>query len=86
MLLARSHPEATACLVRPLPKGLKVGHHVDQGLKFDDVDQYGKPLTYTTPRDIQRLKVPADLAPWNHAILAFLAKLSPETRLVLYWC
>jgi hypothetical protein len=85
-LLSQFAASASPCLVRPLPQGLKVGHYEDKGLTFDELDRYGKPLTYTTSTDIQRVKLPPDLAPWNHAILAFMTKLPPETRLVLYWC
>jgi len=85
-LLAQLHREATPCLVRPLPAGLKVRHHEDDGLKCDDTDRYGKPLTYTTSTELRRLKAPEDLAPWNEAILAFLRTLPPEKRLILYWC
>jgi len=85
-LLAQLAAEASPRLVHPLPKGLKIGHHDDQGLKFDDVDRYGKPLTYTTSADLRRLRLPADLAPWNQAVLAFLLALPPDAHLVLYWC
>jgi hypothetical protein len=85
-LLADLHPDATPCLVRPLPGGLKVGHYEDEGLKFEDVDRYGKPLTYTTSKDLRGLRLPDGLASWNEAILAFLLALPAETRIVLYWC
>jgi hypothetical protein len=79
-------PALNPCLVHPLPRGFKVGHHVDQGLRFDDADGYGKPLTYTTSPELRRLQMPADLATWNEAVLASLLKLAPETRVILYWC
>ena len=85
-LFAQLDPHASPCLVHPLPKGLKIGHYGDQGLKFDDVDRYNKLLTYTTSTDLRRLKLPGDLTPWNQAILAFLLALPPDARLILYWC
>ena len=85
-LLAQFSLDAKPCIVRLLPEGLKVGHYEDEGLKFDDMDRYGKPLTFTTPADIKRLRFPDDLNPWNRAVLAFLTELPEDTRLVLYWC
>jgi len=85
-LLAQLAPDASACRVHPIPAGLKLGHHEEQGLKWTDTDRYGKPLTYTTSTDLRRLKLPEDLAPWNEAILAFLRTLPPDKRLILYWC
>lgn len=85
-LLAQFSIDAEPCLVHPLPEGLKVGHYEDEGLKFDEVDRYGKPLTFTTSADLKNLHPPDDLAPWNVAVLAFLKALPPDTRLVLFWC
>src|SRR5229473_1705784 len=79
-LLAQLGPDASPCLVRPLLKGLKIGHYDHQGLRFDDVDKYGKPLTCTSSTELRRLQLPADLAPWNQAVLAFLSKLPPDAR------
>src|SRR4051812_46517473 len=69
-----------------LSAGLKVGHHEDEGLRWDEVDRYGKPLTFTTPEELRRLRLPDEVAPWNRAVLAFLLALPPDTRIVLYWC
>ncbi len=85
-LLAQLAPDAEPCLTHPLPAGLKVGHYEDEGLRWDDADRQGRPLTFTTPADLRRLRLPADLAPWNMAVLAFLLALPPEARVVLYWC
>jgi hypothetical protein len=85
-LLAQLALDAQPCLVQPLPTGLKVGHYEDEGLKWDDVDRQGARLTFTTPADLQRLRLPDDLVPWNRAVLAFLLGLPPEMRVVLYWC
>jgi hypothetical protein len=85
-LFARLAPDATPCLVRPLPPGLCVGHYEDAGLTWTETDRYGQPLTFTTPADLRRMEVPADLDPWNHAVLAFLLALPEEARIVLYWC
>jgi hypothetical protein len=85
-LLGQLAPEAEPCLVRPLPAGLKVGHYEDEGLKWDAADRYGAPLTFTTPGDLRRLRLPDDLSPWNRAVLAFLLALPTDARIVLYWC
>jgi hypothetical protein len=85
-LLGQLSLEARPCLVRQLPDGLKAGHYDDEGLKFYAVDRYGRPLTFTTPSDLQNLHAPDDLSPWNRAVLSFLLTLPPDTRLVLYWC
>src|SRR5689334_15649782 len=79
-LLSQLTREADPCLVRTLPEGLKVGHYEDEGLRFDDADRYGKPLTWTTSAEVQRLNLPDDLSDWNRAVLAFLAALPPDTR------
>jgi hypothetical protein len=85
-LLSQLARDANPCLVHPLADGLKVGHYRDDGLRFEDVDAYGKQLTYTTPADLKILQTPIDLVPWNQAILAFLTALPPDARLFLYWC
>jgi hypothetical protein len=85
-LLSQLDRDANPCLVHPLPDGLKVGHYNDDGLKFDNVDRYGNLLTYTTPTELGRLRIPTDFAPWNQAILAFLRNLPPDARVFLYWC
>lgn len=78
--------DATPPLVRPLPEGMTVGCHEDEGLRFVDVDRYGNRLTCTTPDDLRRLRVPDDLAPWNAALLSFLLSLPADSRIVLFWC
>jgi len=85
-LLAQLAPDADPCLVHHLPEGLKVGHYEDEGLRFDEVDQYGEPLTYTTPARLQALRTIEDMSEWNKATIAFLLALPPNTRIVLYWC
>ena len=60
-LLAQLTPDAESCLTHPLPAGLKVAHHKDDGLRWDEADRQRRPLTFTTP---------ADLAPWDQAVLA----------------
>jgi hypothetical protein len=72
--------------VRTLPPGLKVGHYEDDGLKFDDNDRYGHPLTFTTPEQLRSFRPPVDINDWNRAALAFLLALAPGTRIFLYWC
>ena len=47
-LLGQLNAGASPCLVHALPAGFKVGHYEDDGLKFDEVDRHGNPLTYTT--------------------------------------
>jgi hypothetical protein len=85
-LFAQLALNANPCLVHQLPAGLKVGHCEEEGLKWEEVDRHGVPLTFTTPSDLQRLQVPADLSSWNRAMLAFLLTLPPDARIVLYWC
>lgn len=85
-LLAQLSLDATPCLVRPLPPGMKVGSYEDEGLEWVEADRYGKGLTYSTPADLQRLALPEDLGPWNTAVLAFLLALPPNARIVLFWC
>lgn len=85
-LFAQLDSQSSPCLVRALPDGLKVGCYQGDGLTFTATDRSGRPLTFTTPADLARLRVPEDIAPWNRAILAFLLALPPDTRVVLYWC
>lgn len=85
-LLSLFSKDAQPCLVRPLPTGVKVGHYEDDGLKFDEKDRYGQPLTFTTPEQLEPLRHVEDIAEWNRAVLAFLLALPPGTRIVLFWC
>src|SRR5437762_2790894 len=85
-VLALFSRNADPCLVQPCPNGLKVGHHEDGGLQFDDQDRYGHPLTFTTPDVLRRLPAIDDISQWNRAALAFLLSLPPSTRIFLYWC
>lgn len=85
-LFAQLVPGAEPRLVDPLPPGLKVGHYEDEGLRWDDTDRYGVPLTFTTPRELADLRVPDGLSPWNRAVLAFLLALPSNARVILYWC
>jgi hypothetical protein len=85
-LLGQLSTSAQPCLARPLPPGLKVGHHEDEGLRYDEADRHGNPLTFTTPADLRNLRLPGDTSPWNRAVLAFLLALPSDARLVLYWC
>jgi hypothetical protein len=85
-LFGQLGPQATPCLVRPIPDGLKVGRYEDQGLTFTDVDRSGHRLTFTTPAELRGLQVPDDIDPWNRAVLAFLLALPPDARIVLFWC
>jgi hypothetical protein len=85
-LLAQLASDAEPCLVQALTPGLKVGHYEDDGLRWEEVDRQGKLLTFTTPADLRRLRVPDDLSQWNRAVLAFLLALPPDSRIVLYWC
>src|SRR5687768_4347984 len=62
---------------QPLPSGLKVGHYEDEGLRWDQVDRQGRALTFKTPADLRRLRVPDDLSSWNKATIAFLLALPP---------
>lgn len=85
-LFAQLAIDATPCLVRTLPDGLTVGTYEDTGLRYTDTDRYGNRLSFTTPAELRRLVVPDDTAQWNRAIIAFLMALSPDSRIILYWC
>jgi hypothetical protein len=85
-VLALFSREATPCVVRPLPDGLKIVHEEQDGLKQDDKDRYGEPLTFTTSELLDELPAIEDISQWNRAVLAFLFSLPPETKIVLYWC
>ena len=85
-LFAQLAPDAEPRLTHPLPAGLKVGHHEDDGLRWDEADRQGRPLTFTTPAELRRLRLPDDIAPWNRAVLAFLLALPADARIILYWC
>ena len=78
--------EASPCLVRQLPHGLKVGCYDDSGLVFTEVDRHNNPLTCTTPWELRQLELPSDIAPWNRAVMAFLLSLPADARIILYWC
>jgi hypothetical protein len=85
-LMAQFALDAKPCLVKPMPAGLKVGHYEEEGVRWDEMDRQGASLTFTTPEDMRRLRIPEDLSPWNTAILAFLRALPLDARIVLYWC
>jgi hypothetical protein len=74
------------CIVSELPAGVKVGHFEDDGLKYDENDRYGNPLTFTTPERLRSLRILDEIADWNRAAPAFASALSPGTRIILYWC
>src|SRR4051812_19014378 len=75
LLFALLSRDATPCLAHPLPEGLRVGCHEDEGLTWTDSDRYGEPLTFTTSSELRRLAVPETLSDWNRAVLAFLLAL-----------
>lgn len=85
-LLSLFSKDAVPCVVQPLPSGLKVGHYEDDGLRFDEADRYGHPLTFTTPDQLRTFPPIEGLADWNRAALAFLLALPSDTRIILYWC
>jgi hypothetical protein len=85
-LLGQLDRGTSPCLVEPLPQGLKVGIYEERGLTYTDVDRYGHPLTFTTPMNLRRFRIPEEIEPWNRAILAFLLALPADARIVLYWC
>ena len=85
-LLSVFSTEAVPCIVQPLPDGLKVGHYEDAGIRFDDKDRYGRPLTFTTPEKLEALRDIEEINDWNRAIVAFLLALPPDTKIILYWC
>jgi hypothetical protein len=85
-LFAQLAPDAEPCLAHPLPPGLKVGHYEDEGLRWDEVDRQGRPLTFTTQEEARQLRVPDDVSQWNRAVLAFLVTLPAGARIILYWC
>ena len=84
-LLSLFSKDAQPCLVQSFPAGMKVGHYEDDGLKFDQNDRYGHPLTFTTPEQLRALRTPDDISDWNRAVIAFVLALPPGTPVVLYW-
>src|SRR5205807_2669341 len=78
--------QADPCIVQPLPHGTKIGHYEDQGLRFDEKDRYGNPLTFTTPEQLEAIRDINEISDWNRAVMAFLFALPSGTRIVLYWC
>src|SRR5262245_35556807 len=56
-LFAQLSPDAEPRLTQPLPADLKVGHYEDDGLRWDETDRQGRPLTFTTPADLRRLRL-----------------------------
>ena len=85
-LLSQLTLESVPCLVQPLPADLKIGHYEDDGIRFDEYDRYGKPLTFTTPEQLRAVQRVDELCQWNRAVLAFALGLPPGSRIVLYWC
>ena len=85
-LLSVFSTEAVPCIVQPLPEGLKVGHYEDGGIRFDDKDRHGRPLTFTTPQQLKTLRDIEEINEWNRAIVAFLLALPADTKIILYWC
>jgi hypothetical protein len=85
-LFSKLSLQSVPCLVRPLPPDLKVGCYEDEGLVFRREDSRDAPLTWTTPATLAAMELPAELSPWNNAVLAFLLALPAETRIVFYWC
>ncbi|HZZ80580.1 MAG TPA: hypothetical protein VFE62_18900 [Gemmataceae bacterium] len=85
-LLSLLSKDATPCLVSALPPGTKVGHYDDDGLKFDQNDRYGQPLTYSTPEQFRSLLSLNKTSEWNLAAITFASSLPPNTRIILYWC
>jgi hypothetical protein len=85
-LLSQLAASAEPRLAKPLPAGLKVGHYEEEGLKWEETDRHGEPLTFITPADLRHLRLPVDLSPWNRAVLDFLLALPSDARVILYWC
>ena len=85
-LLSLFSKDARPCLVSALPAGVKVGHYEDDGLKFDENDRHGQPLTFTTPEQLHSLRTLDGISEWNQAALAFALALPPGTRIILFWC
>jgi hypothetical protein len=61
---AQLAPDVEPRMAHPLPAGLRVGHYEGDGLRWDEADRQGRPLTFTTPADLRRLRLPDDIAPW----------------------
>jgi hypothetical protein len=83
-IFAQLMPDAVPCLVYPIPPGVVLGCYEDKGLMYTATDGRGTQLTYTTPEDLNRLRVDPGVAPWNRAILAFLLALPADSRVFLY--
>ncbi|MFO0875958.1 MAG: hypothetical protein U0840_01180 [Gemmataceae bacterium] len=85
-LFSRLAPDALPCLGRLLAPGLRVGVYDAVGLVWAEADRYGQLLTFTTPTNLRRMEVPADIREGNRAVLAFLLALPEDARIVLVWC
>ncbi len=83
--LAQFSRQAVPCRVEQLPAGMKVGHYEDAGIRYDDADRYGQPLTYTTSDRLKDFPEIEEISAYNRAALAFLLALPPDKKIVLYW-
>ncbi|MEX3984262.1 hypothetical protein AB4Y45_35485 [Paraburkholderia sp. EG287A] len=68
----------------PLPEGIEYADD-EEGRKLQHEDQYGAPLSYVPAALlVPRLREHAR-SPWELAIVTFIEKLPPSTRVVLWW-
>ena len=83
--LAQFGRNAIPCRVEELPQGMKIGHCEESGFRVDNMDHYGKPLTYTTSDRLKDFPEIEEISQYNRAVLAFLLTLPPDKKIVLYW-
>lgn len=81
-----SQAEGHAVRAHPLPPTTRFDWYGDEGIHGDMKDDaYGNALTYALAAEFGRVTIPENTTDWNKGVLALLAKLPPETMVVLYW-
>ena len=68
----------------PLPEGVEYPDD-QEGLQLRHSDAYGDPLTFVSAALLVPRLQGVARGPWQPGIVAFLEKLPPSTRVVLWW-
>jgi len=58
--------------------------YYEEGIKDENQNAYGGPLTYLTAGELKRIDI-KDLSPWNKAVFRFIGALPDDTKVLLYW-
>ena len=69
----------------PLPPRLKLTVPNDTGLLKTASDCYGTPLRFVLAHEFRKIKARDSEYQKNRAIIAYLRRLAPRTRIILYW-